>query len=499
MADVPKTSSQGIQTGVNTGSDFDAGSLDPDSSEPQIPRVASGGVGAGDVARATGASGGDEPVLGARSADARFEHGDPRGGTAGQGTDLTGAPLASPLPDAQLDEDGRPVVAQPSQPQQAQVASGPAAGASAGTSSGNPRSADAGPQETTIEGPGYPSEDMDDVDEEMGDEDFDPDEDEGLLSGDEDDDEVDEFSDIADVDDDVQALAPPELGDAPIEEEVGDTSILGDGHADKAAWNRERVAAMQAQEVNAETDTFGSQAVLGHGETPDVLVADLALLPEAGLSGGRTPGSSEDMGYGGGAPNEDVDPDVPGLDTGDGMLDDLTEGTDDDAQDQLEDAADALDDPEPGDAAHAPGRQARADDPLIRAQMMPSSPGTGHGDTGELGAKSGGKDPEHGRVALGEEVGAFRDDSVVLTDGTPFLPEHRSFLEGEMDDDIPLEERLLDGGGEDPSFALGEVGFAEDLEMEDLNQTDNISSRFEDQRVADDSMDGNEERTWRRD
>ena len=49
-----------------------------------------------------------------------------------------------------------------------------------------------------------------------------------------------------------------------------------------------------------------------------------------GLSGrvaGRVPGESEDMGYGGGAPSEDAD--VPGLDTGDGMLDELMDDADD--------------------------------------------------------------------------------------------------------------------------------------------------------------------------
>jgi hypothetical protein len=486
MADVPNTTNQGVQTGVDAGTDHTPGSLDPDSSVAQIPRMASGGVGAGDVARARG----DEPVLGARSADARFEAGDPAGGTGGEGAGLQAGPLATPLPDAGADEDGRPVMAQPVQQQQAQVAAGPGAGASTGTSSGTPRAAEGGPQETTIEGPGYPSEDMDDAD------DMDPDEDEGLLSGDEDD-EGDEFADIADVDDDVQALAPPELGDAPIEEEIGDTSILGAGHTDKAAWNRERIAAMQDEEEHAETDTFGSQAVLGHGETPDVLTADLALLPGSG--GSRTPGSSEDMGYGGGAPSEDADPDVPGLETGDGIMDDLTEDTNAEVQEDLEDAVGGMDDPAPGDAGGAPGRQARADDPSIRAKLGPSSPGTGQGGIGELAARHTGRDPEHGRVALSEEVGAFRDDSAVLRGPQPFLPEHRNFLEGELDDNIPLEERLLDGGGEDPSFYLGEVGFAEDLEMEQLNATtDDISNAFEDQRFANDAGDGNEERDWRR-
>lgn len=453
MADLPLTTDQGIQADVPPESEHLPGAPDPDASEPQIPRVASPGVGPGDVA----STGSDEPVTPGRAADARV-------GEAEGGETLSGA-------------DGRPVMATMRQPVQQQQAQGPTG---------------QGVGEAPIEGPGYPAEDMDDED------DLDGDEDEGLLSDDEDDGRDDEFSEVADIDADVQAVAPPELGDAPIEDEDGDTSILGDGHADKAAWNRRRIAAMQDTEAEPDVgDTFGSQAVLGHGDTPDVLSSDLSLLP-----GGRTPGSSEDMGYGGGAPSEDVDPDVPGLDTGDGRLDELTEGTNDDAQDQLEDAADALDDDTNDDlgTAGAPGRQARADDADVRAQLSPSSPGTGHGGGGYLGHADGDASPEAlDRMALGEEVGAFRDDSVLLSDGTPFLPEHRDFLDGGMDDDIPLEERLLDGGGEDPSFALGETGFAEDLEMEDLNETDDISNRFEDQRVADDSMDGNEERTQTRD
>lgn len=40
----------------------------------------------------------------------------------------------------------------------------------------------------------------------------------------------------------------PEEGDVPIEEEPTDLSIVGHGHEDKAAWNRERVARLQAME-----------------------------------------------------------------------------------------------------------------------------------------------------------------------------------------------------------------------------------------------------------
>lgn len=96
-----------------------------------------------------------------------------------------------------------------------------------------------------------------------------------------------------------------------------------------------------------------------------------------------------------------------------------------------------------------------------------------------------------GDMRLGDAADVLRDASLTGPDNRPFLPEHREL----PDEDRPIEERLIATDGEDALSAGAEIGVAGDLEMEDLNQTDTITRRFEEQRDSMDSaMDGNERR-----
>lgn len=262
----------------------------------------------------------------------------------------------------------------------------------------------------------------------------DPDDDDEDEIGSDDDDDLDDDEGMDEVEDDDEgmtldsaATAPLEAGDMAIEDEPFDTSILGDGHADKAAWNRERLASLPTDD-------------------------------DAGR--GRTPGSSEDMGYGGGAPNEDVDPDLPGLDTGDGMLDDLADETEEEEDDHLSDAASGLDDEDP---------KAHMADAIL-------------GDDGEF--SDFGADPDRG---AGGRVAS--DALTIDPDGQPEL-----FGNGDLDDgDMSPEDLIIAVDGEDPLLAGVELGFLEELDMEGLNETDDISRDLEDQRAdMDDSASGNE-------
>jgi hypothetical protein len=275
-------------------------------------------------------------------------------------------------------------------------------------------------QEDAVRGPGYPVADLDgpqgdpvggttgalDSPSLTGPEDEDDDLDE------EDDADDEEFDD---GDDETLQVSPEELGEgallAPpegevaIEEEVGDLSVLGHGHEDKAAWNRERIAAMQDTEAHEGGDTVGSQAILGHGTMPEINEAGLGDEAVVGLAGpvaGRVPGESEDMGYDGGAPAEDAD--VPGLDTGDGMLDDLMDDTEDEEAERIEEAVGGLE-----------ARMLDADDVL-----EPASDGTPRWDS----------------------------------------------WDDQPDDGIAPEEMIIATPGEDPLVAGAEMGYAEDLDME---------------------------------
>lgn len=224
-------------------------------------------------------------------------------------------------------------------------------------------------------------------------------------------------------------LAPPEAGRLSIEEEPFDTSILPDAHAEKAAWNRARLAA-------AEPGAFGGPE---QGDDP-------ALDPAA-----RS------------VPAPDLDPDLPVRGEGAERLGDIA-GT--------------------GGGAGEEGR---------RMGLGRRGTETQHGDL-SLRPEHEELDPDViPEVALGEQVGAFEDEGTVIPEGGPVLPEHRDFLQDGADEEIPLEERLLDGEGEDPSFAGGEIGTVESLEPEDLNETDDITRSFEETRAdLNDSADGNE-------
>lgn len=252
-----------------------------------------------------------------------------------------------------------------------------------------------------MQGAGYPSEDRDDVD---------PEDEEDGPDLDEDDDE-DEFDDGDDETLNVGAQVAPEEGPVPIEEEVLDLSLL-EANVDKAAWNRERVAHLQEAEDAGETPNPRNPS-----DAP-------AIAPTGSVGSFGTGGEGSEPDLGVGAPNERVDPGIPGLETGDGILDELEDRTDVREQEHIEDAVDGL------------------------------------------------------------------DASMRLPDGQPDLPEHRF----EPDDGISLEEQLVARDGED-SLLGTEVGFVEDLEPERLNEDDNVSRRFEDDRDRlSDSMDGNERR-----
>lgn len=83
------------------------------------------------------------------------------------------------------------------------------------------------------------------------------------------------------------------------------------------------------------------------------------------------------------------------------------------------------------------------------------------------------------------------DESVFDPNNTPFLPEHRDL----PDDNLSLEEKLIATPGEDILSSGPEVGVNEELEAEDLNQTDDISRSYEDTReFLDDAQEGNERR-----
>ncbi|EYD77542.1 hypothetical protein Rumeso_00708 [Rubellimicrobium mesophilum DSM 19309] len=317
-----------------------------------------------------------------------------------------------------------------------------------------------GQQDLHIEGPGYPSEDMDDVDPEEDDaedeeddaEDEDDDgyrvkeEEQGLESGDgqlpdlmPERDRFDSGNGAAGAGRDGSApgmetgdgqleelLVPPggddlggdrdsdpnlngghgismmapEEGPIPIEDEPTDTSIIGHGHEDKAAWNRDRVAHLQ----DIEDD---------EGDLRD------ATSEAMGLGGAVLGG--ELKGWEGGDASPTVDQGV------DPRFDDELSETEEVLGDmQIEDAPDVLD-----------------------------------------------------------------DESIDDPNNMPFLPEHRDL----PDDNVDLEERLIATDGEDVLSSGPELGVVEELEAEDLNETDNISQAFEDQReFMDDAMEGNERR-----
>ncbi|MBP1805747.1 hypothetical protein [Rubellimicrobium aerolatum] len=294
-----------------------------------------------------------------------------------------------------------------------------------------------GQQDTRIEGPGYPSEDRDDVDPEDGPEDEEDDlddddldaeddiddegaeleEDEdgyrrggeapGLETGDGQLDELmvppggDALGGDRDTDPNLNGghgivMTAPEEGPIPIEDEPTDTSIIGHGHEDKAAWNRERIAHLQDLE-NDERDLRD------------------ATSESAGVGGAVLAGAAE--GWEGG----DASPTIP---------------TDDRFDAELSEEEEVL-----GDL--------RLDD-------------------------------------AGDVMG---DDSIVDPNNTPFLPEHRDL----PDDNLSLEEQLIATPGEDILSSGAEIGVNEEMEAEDLNQSDSISRLYEDTReFLDDSMAGNE-------
>ena len=289
--------------------------------------------------------------------------------------------------------------------------------------------ADAGPGARTgggAEGPPLVGADPDDEDD-----------DEEAI-GDEMDDEDDDDEEMDDEEEGLQlgegaTMAPLEAGDMSIEDEPFDTSILPDAHAGKAAWNRERLAAMPAD--------------------------------DEGVSLARTPGSSEDMGYGGGAPNEDVDPDLPGLDTGDGMLDDLAGDVEEDEDAHVEDAAGALD---ASGGVDVDALSAMADAILGEDD-----------DFADLGQ-------DRDRGAGGRIAGA----TLLEHPDGQFTPSDNDDLD---EGAVPREDLILAGEGEDPMFAGVEMGVMDGLDMEGLNETDDIARDLEDQRAdMDDAASGNE-------
>lgn len=287
-------------------------------------------------------------------------------------------------------------------------------------------------QEDHIEGPGYPSADMDDVvpqndDDETDDDDGYRDEDsdvegedddgyrvheEGLETGDGMLEELmippggDALGGDRDTDPSLNGghgirMLAPEEGDRPIEEEDTEDSVIGHGHEDKAAWNRERVEMLQGTENDARDVRDGTSEAVG-------------------LGGAVLGGVAE--GWEGGVTSPTV-----------------AQGVDPAFDDELSETEEVV-----GDAT--------VDD-------MP------------------------------EDV--MDDDSVRDPNNTPFLPEHRDL----PDDNLSLEEQLIATPGEDILSSGAEIGVNEELEAEDLNQTDSITRTYEDTReFIDDTMEGNERR-----
>jgi hypothetical protein len=316
-----------------------------------------------------------------------------------------------------------------------------------------PRTETTGQQDLRIEGAGYPSEDMDDVDPE-GDETAD---DDGYR--DEDEDDVEEEDDdgyrvkeeeqgletgdgqlpelMPERDSLASSLEPgggqleqllvppsgdalggdrdsdpnlngghgismiaPEEGPIRIEDEPTDTSIIGHGHEDKAAWNRDRVAHLQDIEDE-------------EGDLRDA--------------------TSEAMGLGGAA----VSGELPGWEGGTASTV-LAQGVDPEFNDELSEMEEVL-----------------------------------------------------GDMRLDDAADVLDDESINDPNNTPFLPEHRDL----PDDNMAIEERLIATEGEDILSSGPELGVVEELEGEDLNQTDSISRTYEDTReFMDDAMEGNERR-----
>ena len=96
-----------------------------------------------------------------------------------------------------------------------------------------------------------------------------------------------------------------------------------------------------------------------------------------------------------------------------------------------------------------------------------------------------------GDMRLEDAEDVLDDESINDANNTPFLPEHRDL----PDDNMAIEERLIATEGEDILSSGPELGVVEELEGEDLNQTDSISRTYEDTReFMDDAMDGNERR-----
>ncbi len=349
-----------------------------------------------------------EPEAGAgRAINAAFERRHPADeaeghGTAGPGRDLRGAT-------GMRDDGGR-------------------------TDGGGGRT-DGDGQEDRIEGPGYPSEDMDDVDprdedDEADDDDGYRDEDDGDLEEEDDDgyrvneeaegletgdgmlEELmvppggDDLGGDRDTDPNLNGghgieMQAPEEGPIPIEDEPTDLSIIGHGHEDKAAWNRERIAMLQGME-NDERD-----------------VRD-ATSEQAGAGGAVLSGVLE--GWEGGTASPTVAQEIdPAFD------------------DELSEMEEVVGD--------------------ITVDDMP------------------------------EDV--LDDDSIRDPNNMPFLPEHRDL----PDDNLSLEEQLIATPGEDILSSGAEIGVNEELEAEDLNQTDSITRTYEDTReFMDDAMEGNERR-----
>ena len=277
-------------------------------------------------------------------------------------------------------------------------------------------------QQDRFQGAGYPTEDRDDVDPKpgRGDEDVTRREDdggtrrgeeaEGLETGDGMLEDLmtppggDDLGGDRDTDPNLNGghgirMRAPEEGPIPIEDEPTDLSVIGHGHEDKAAWNRDRVAHLQEMENDERDIRPGTSG-------------------QAGLGGAALGGVLE--GWEGGNAS-------PTIDQGDDEFDaELSEEEEVLGEMQLEDAGDVLD-----------------------------------------------------------------DDSIVDPNNTPFLPEHRDH----PDPDMSIEERLLATPGEDVLSSGPEVGVLEELDMEDLNETDNIEEAWEAARSGmDDAMDGNERR-----
>jgi hypothetical protein len=310
----------------------------------------------------------------------------------------------------------------------------PAAGG--GGIGGDAQASDDDGQQEDFQGAGYPTEDMDDVD--PRDEDDATEDDDGYRDEDEDEDDVEEEDDDGyRVNEDAEGL---ETGDGMLEELMvppGGDALGGDRNTDPNL-NGGHGIRMNAPEEGPMPieDEPTDLSIIGHGHEGKAAWNRERIAMLQGMENDERDtrdATSEAVGLGGAA--------VAGVAEGweGGIASPTLDQGDDAFEDELSEEEEVL-----GDMAI----EDMADDILD-------------------------------------------DDSIRDPNNMPFLPEHRDL----PDDNLSLEEQLIATPGEDILSSGAEIGVNEELEAEDLNQTDSITRTYEDTReFMDDAMEGNERR-----